>query len=57
MKRNAKEGKITVLYSYDKQGENIYLIAMIAIKEVLIEVNKGKNFLKNLHVRHAEEFP
>jgi hypothetical protein len=57
VKRNAKEGKITVLYSYDKQGENIYLIAMIAIKEVLIEVNKGKNFLKNLHVRHAEEFP
>lgn len=29
---------------------------MIAIKEVLVEIDKSEDFLQNLHMRHAEEF-
>ena len=55
MKRKAKEGKITVLYSYDIHAPLTHLIAMISIEEVLIEVDKSEDFLQNLHMRHAEK--
>ena len=56
VKRKAKEGKITVLYSYDIHVPLSDLITMISIEEVLVEVNKSEDFLQNLHVWHAEEF-
>ena len=56
VKRKAKEGKITVLYSYDIHVPLSDLITMISIKEVLVEVNKSEDFFQNLYVWHAKEF-